>query len=103
MRLLASPQVRIPEVILDRFRLHGGQKEGTELLLVCRRSPGIDESVHGKLCHCQPTPGQSLNSPIRRGTRLGLFFENCLRTMLRKAPTAGLSWLGFNPMSIDVQ
>ena len=32
-----------------------------------------------------------------------LFFENCPRTMLSKASTAGLSRLGFNPMSIDVQ
>jgi hypothetical protein len=37
------------------------------------------------------------------GAEPGLFLENCLRTMLSKASTAGWSRLGFNPMSIDVQ
>ena len=43
------------------------------------------------------------NSPVRPGAEPGLFFENCPSTMLSKALTAGLSRLGFKPMSIDVQ
>src|SRR5216684_8982990 len=46
---------------------------------------------------------ESYRGTVRRRTEPELFFENCLRTMLSKASTAGLSRLGFNPMSIDVQ
>jgi hypothetical protein len=56
--------------------------------------PSIAELVHWPLFP---------KAPVRQGAEPGFFFENCLRTMLRKASTAGLSSLGLNPMSIDVQ
>jgi acetylornithine deacetylase/succinyl-diaminopimelate desuccinylase-like protein len=41
--------------------------------------------------------------PARRSAEPVPLFENCLRTMFRRASTVGLSRLGFEPMSIEVQ
>lgn len=83
----------------NKGQIAGGWAAGMCHFRPTRFSAG--ERTNGRVKHA----GSSLpyNSHVRRGAEPGFSFENCLRTMLSKASTAGLSRLGFNPMSIDVQ